>query len=453
MPDKIETTHVLMDKTLIVYKRERSTIWQCRFKVDGVWQRASTKERELDKAKAIADGLRIEAEIRKRSNLPVVTRKFRDIAKLAIERMNSTPAGTRGKVSFADYIRVINEYLIPCLGNRNITSIDHVALDELNAWRIQQMKKEPSQSTMLTQNAALNRVFDEAVIRGFLTDANRPKLEATGKSSDRRPAFAMPEIRALLAGFQGWIERAKNDASKASRLLMRDYVMVLLDTGARPGKELLQLKWKQIKEDIKPVALPVKFIDDEGEPISPIDLNRSVSMPVTGKTGTRIIVGMRRTVNALREIGKRNYDGIEMPVLTPLKNLTKPTNDDYVFRTRNKEDQSFVDPSSSFQKMFQRYLDEHSLLVDPITELKRVFYSLRHTYATFALENDKTPVHTLAEHMGTSVGMIEKHYSHLKVLQAIEQLRGDETRMLIEADGEIDEIYQSNKVTKEKKQP
>lgn len=163
MPSIAETTHVLMDKTLIVYRRERSTIWQCRFKVDGVWQRESTKERELEKAKVKADALRIEAEIRKRQNLPVVTRKFRNIAKLAIERMEEEIRSKAGKISYADYIRVINEYLIPCLGKRNITSIDHAALDELDAWRIKQMGKAPSQSTMLTHNAALNRIFDEAV--------------------------------------------------------------------------------------------------------------------------------------------------------------------------------------------------------------------------------------------------------------------------------------------------
>jgi hypothetical protein len=33
--------------------------------------------------------------------------------------------------------------------------------------------------------------------------------------------------------------------------------------------------------------------------------------------------------------------------------------------------------------------------------------------------------------MGTSVGMIERHYSHLKVTQAIEQLRGEKTRGLL----------------------
>ena len=208
MAEKNETTHTLLDRELIVYRRERSNIWQCRFKVDGIWQRASTKERDLKKAKTKANELRIEAEIRKRSNLPVITRKFRDVAKLAVERMEHEIRSGNGKVSYADYIRVIEEYLIPALGKRSITNIDYTALDELDAKRIEQMGKAPSQSTMLTHNAALNRVFDEAVIRNFLTEANRPKLEAKGKASDRRPAFDMAEIRALVGSFDEWIERA-----------------------------------------------------------------------------------------------------------------------------------------------------------------------------------------------------------------------------------------------------
>jgi hypothetical protein len=44
-------------------------------------------------------------------------------------------------------------------------------------------------------------------------------------------------------------------------------------------------------------------------------------------------------------------------------------------------------------------------------------------------------IHTLAKQMGTSVLMIERHYSHLQVIQAIKQLRGANTRKLIEAEG------------------
>ena len=441
MPEKTDTTHVVMPNELVVYRRERSGIWQCRYKVAGVWQRASTKQRDLKLAKQAARELMIEAEIRKRSNLPVVTRRFRDVAKLAIQRMDAETASKKGKASYVDYKRIINDYLIPILGSRNITNIDSSALDELDVRRIEMMEKVPSLSTQLMHNAALNRVFDEAVIRGFLTEANRPKLDTKGRAGDRRPAFDIDELRAVLGKFEGWIERARTEKSKAMRMLLRDYVEMLADTGARPGKELLNLKWRQIVFAIKPTTTKTGEYDEEGEPIELANLNRSVEMTVTGKTGTRTIVGMRRTVQVLERIAKRNYD-IDDGIVNPFAQLTKPSNNDKVFRT--KDDREL----NSLQKMFESYLEEHNLLMDKRTGQKRVFYSLRHTYATLALTYDRVPIHTLAKQMGTSVLMIEKHYSHLKVVQAIEQLRGEETSKLIEMGSVVDAEYESKRVKK-----
>ena len=51
----------------------------------------------------------------------------------------------------------------------------------------------------------------------------------------------------------------------------------------------------------------------------------------------------------------------------------------------------------------------------------RTLYSLRHTYATFALA-EGVDIHTLARQMGTSVGMIEKHYSKLTPMMSAEKL-------------------------------
>jgi len=42
----------------------------------------------------------------------------------------------------------------------------------------------------------------------------------------------------------------------------------------------------------------------------------------------------------------------------------------------------------------------------------RTLYSLRHTYATNELLGG-TDIHTLAKQMGTSVAMLERHYSKL----------------------------------------
>ncbi len=110
-----------------------------------------------------------------------------------------------------------------------------------------------------------------------------------------------------------------------------------------------------------------------------------------------------------------------------------------------------ADVSNSLQKMLETYLEDHNLLKDPKTGQNRVFYSFRHTYATLALTHDRVPIHTLAQQMGTSVLMIEKHYSHLKVIQAIEQLRGEETRKLIAGTQTVDDMYQSKVAEKMKK--
>jgi len=397
-----ETTHVLMNRELVLYKSPRSEVWQCRYKVDHRWLRASTREYKFDLACHRAKELLIEAEIRKRANIPIVTRKFKDIAILAVDRMQQEKRAGTGKVIYNDYMIVIEKYLIPFFGNRMINNINYQALDEFDEWRLDNMKKAPTQSTLMTHNAALNRVLDEAVMRGYLNDITRPKLEAKGKSGDRRPAFDLEEVKRLIKAFDGWPERGKNQHLIECRFLLRDYVFCLLDTGARPGIELFGMKWRQIE-------FAVDF--------------RSVVMRVSGKTGARQILGMERTVIALKAIAHRNYS---VKTIDALITLTK-TSSEFIFRTPDK-----INPIGSFQRTFTILLRENNLLVDPKTEQNRVFYSLRHTYATLALTNDNVPIHTLARQMGTSVLMIEKHYSHLSVIQAIDQLRGQKTRDLLQ---------------------
>lgn len=447
MPKQIKSTHTLLDRKLVLYRRENSGAWQCRYKVDGKWQRTTTKETELKKAHDVAQELLIAAEIRKRDNLPVVTRRFRDIAKLAVKRMQDELAAHNGKAIYSDYIAAINNYFIPLLGKRLITNIDYAALEEVDAERIELMGKVPAQSTLLNHNAALNRVFGEAVIRGFLTDANRIKLTAKGKTGNRRAAFTLKETKALLGNFDAWIEAGRNEHSKEMRVLMRDYVEMLLDTGARPGKELLDLKWKQIEIAIDPTFVIHEEVDEYGEQEGTLNINYSVELTVSGKTGTRQTMGMAATARVLKRIAQRNYN-LATPLKNPIENVQKKHGNEYVFRLKDKVDDKQVDPSSSFQKMLESYLEEHNLLVDAATEQKRVFYSLRRTYATFRLTHDKVPIHTLAEQMGTSVGMIEKHYSHLKVKEAEKQLRAENTQRLLAASSIVDEMYKSKKKAK-----
>jgi integrase len=442
MAIKKESTHQLIHRNLTLYQRDHSAVWQCRYKVDNKWIRATTKETQLDLAINKAKELLVEAEIRKRSGIPVVTKRFKDIAMLAIDRMERDLRGGLGKVIYNDYIRIIKERFIPSLGQRLITNIDYDALQQYYDDRETKYGAALSNSNRKTQNAAFNRVFDEAIVRGYLTESNRPKLDGKTKDSVRRPAFELHEIRALLKNLGPYIESARTKDARERREILRDYVEMLIDTGARPGIELLDMKWKQIRFMMNPISTVTEQLDEEGEVIEVHSLNRSCEMTVKGKTGQRQIIGRLPSIRVLERIALRNY-GVKSSIKDPLAELIKPTNDDYIFRTKEGRDLSDV-----LNHMFDTFLADHGLLIDPKTNQKRVFYSLRHTYATLSLTHDQVPIHTLAKQMGTSVLMIEKHYSHLQVIQAIEQLRGTNTRKLIESGSKVGDEYQSKRKLK-----
>jgi integrase len=80
--------------------------------------------------------------------------------------------------------------------------------------------------------------------------------------------------------------------------------------------------------------------------------------------------------------------------------------------------------SKNLDQTFRRFLEETGLLVCPVTQQNRTLYSLRHTYATFALINDGMDIHVLARNMGTSIPMIELHYNHLQPRMKKDMLSG-----------------------------
>lgn len=333
MTAKNESTHQLIHRNLTLFQREHSAVWQCRYKVDNKWIRATTKETHFDLAINKAKELLIEAEIRKRSGIPVVTKRFKDIANLAIDRMERDMRGGMGKVIYKDYIRIIKEHFMPTLGQRLITNIDYDALQQYYDEREAKYGTTISNSHRKTQNAAFNRVFDEAIVRSYLTESNRPKLDGKTKEGQRRPAFELHELRALLKNLGSYIESSRTKDVRERREVMRDYIEMLVDTGARPGIELLDMKWKQVRFMMNPISTVTDQMDEDGEVIEVNSLNRSCEMTVSGKTGTRQIIGRLPSIRVLERIALRNY-GVASSIRDPLKELIKPTNDDYIFRTK-----------------------------------------------------------------------------------------------------------------------
>ena len=454
MPAKVETTQVILPRELIVYQRGDSDVWQCRVKVDNKWLSRTTRERDLNRAIERAKRLLFEAQLRKESNIPVVTKKFRDIAKLAKQQMQDELANPKMKapVSFNQYIKIIDDYLIPFFGNKNIDGINFEVLDQYEEWRTEQMGRAPAYSTVRKHNVTLNRVFDKAVEKGYLTQSAVPKLETKGQKSTVYETFDVAEVNAVLANFPSWIANTKNQEKREQRELLYDYIRVLVDTGARPGKELLDLQWKNLRyrinvsddvirtvdEDGNVTEITHEGYDDAGESNPLTKWEATVSMSVYGKTKDRIANGFDATFTVLKEIVARNYPNTELT----LKKLTEANDERFVFRTRSDK------KPSSFNHLFDRYLEEHSLLINRNTGRKRVFYSLRSAHATTVMNMDQVPIRDLSKQLGNSVEMIQKHYDRATGDAIVNNVRAPNARKALFNTDTVADIYKSNKKQK-----
>ena len=379
-----DDTVLILDGEVRVYRRERSKRWQVAFSIDGNPIRISTGKRNLNEAKEVARDIYLEYKFRHKNDLPIVTKKFSDVARLAIADMRKQLDGGLGKKVYLHYIVCIEQYLIPFFGAQYVTSIDYEKIQSFYDWRREKMGREPKASTLNTHNSAMNRVFDEAVARGFLAQKDVPILLNKGEKSERRPDFTREEYATMIRKLPHWIKQGKAGKPTDMRYLMRDYVLVLANTGMRHGTEALNLNWKH-----------VTLFEENGL--------QYLEMSVTGKTGRRDIICRSGTINYLKRIHERSDDIKHMS----FEQLLKARLDVPVFRLPDGT------VSKNIHQTFRAFMKDSGLLKCPRTGQNRTLYSLRHTYATFALLNDGMDIHALAVQMGTSIGVIERHYSHL----------------------------------------
>jgi len=357
-----------------------------RYKVRGTWERATTKCEQLEAAKQAGVDIVMNAMFREKNDLPIVSKRFKAVAKLAIARMEALQAAQQGKATFKTYIQALNKYFIPLLGNHNIDKIDNAVLTKFDSERLALMGKPPSASVLNNHNSALNRVFDEALERGYMTRFQIPLLRNEGVKTQRRPDFTVEDYTAIYKGMRKWVKQARKGHETTLRTVLRHYVLVLANTGIRAGTEAMNLKWKHF------------FYFDEKSV-------RYLAMHVDGKTGPREVIARQNTFRYLDRLRMTNPAWQE----GTFEQFIAAKHDAYVFRVNDK------DMTTTFGRMFSRFLSQHGLQYDPLTGKERTLYSLRHYYATMALTYDRMTVYTLSKHLGTSVKMIEDHYGHVQL--------------------------------------
>jgi hypothetical protein len=85
-----------------------------------------------------------DARFKERHNLPIVNKRFKSVARLAIRRMQDLSVSGRNKATYKTYIQAINNYLILLLGNYNVDKIDNTVLAKFERERLQIIVRVPS---------------------------------------------------------------------------------------------------------------------------------------------------------------------------------------------------------------------------------------------------------------------------------------------------------------------
>jgi integrase len=383
----------LRDGDVVLYKRENSDKWQARYKLtDSKWHRISTKERNLDFASKMACEAYDRARFLADEDIVITSKKFGAVAKAVAENLQAQLDGGKGKVVFHTYITVINKYLIPFFKNYNINSIDYDALVKFDEWREKEMEKKPRASTITNHNTTLNKVLEYAVDMGYMSKVHIPKLQNDGSKSEPRPAFSKSEYKSLTSFMTAWCKKGHMQRTKDMRELLRDYVLILANTGMRHGTEALGLKWKDIQ-----------WITTDGE--------RYLQFTVSGKTGKRTLIARHNTQDYLERLQHRND---EIKKLS-FDALIKKRIDDFVFKLRDGT------TSKHLNGTFRHLMRDSGLNKNGGN---KTLYSLRHTYAHLAILEENIDVYKLSKQMGTSVKMIEKYYGHITPAHIASKLAG-----------------------------
>ncbi len=219
-----------------------------------------------------------------------------------------------------------------------------------------------------------------------------PKLTARGLKGTTRPAFSELEINQLLVFMETWTQQGRLSVEREMRPLLRDYVEMLLLTGMRHGTEALGICWKHLE-----------WHTDKGV--------RYLRVWVDGKTGGRWLIAKHRAVEVLKRLHERQED-VKLIAFEDLL-ITKVTHKLFRFST------GYQPPS--LNGTFRKLMRDSGLEKNEQGQT-RTLYSLRHTYATLELLNNKTDIHTLSKQMCNSAVMIDRHYSKLTATMAADRL-------------------------------
>ena len=374
----MEGARYLEDGRLTIFKR--SGVFYARIRLSAssryIWRSLKTTNEQT----AIDSGRRLLFQIEQRADhgLPPKSKLFSAVIDDYIRyRERDHQHGKTSDGMLRQIIRV-SKFWREYAGALAVEDIDDKLMREFIPWR----RDYYSKLKILPKNAKLHptdktlqwdMMLGKAIVKWAHEQGLRGRQPAitvtfTPKKKRVRPAFERWEYRLLWRTLCKRINTARDKRTRKSRELLRDYVLVLANSGIRTG-EANKLK----VTDVHP------FKDEKQR--------KNYRLVVRGKTGERDAI--------VRSVAAKRLD----------KYLTKRRAEDpsglLFVMTDGSQIVSLIDQLNSALK--------HGGIQRSSFGEKYSVYSLRHFYAVNALRNG-IGVFEVARNMGTSVQMIQEYY-------------------------------------------
>lgn len=387
----------------------RNGIFQARFyKGDRQYIFKSLKTRKVEEARKLAVKYLYEMEFKQREGLPLQQKSFNDVIdeyialrqsqydkSLAVKTNASSQQQT--SIHMLRQIKRVVKFWREYCGTTGVGSIDNVTLKDYVEWRKdyyyrmaaderpRNHKLNPADKTLEWEITLAKTLIKFAFERGYRGKTQLPTYRFKAERAIVRPTFTVAEYWEIIKGMRKGIRDTKNKEWKYTKELIRDYVLILANSGMRVG-EANNLKDKDV----------VEFKDELGR--------RNFMFSVRGKTGRRIVIPRTSVVRYVERVRERNEVRLNEEVVREVRSPKR----------------KIVDTDDWFFCMYDgnkivTLIDQFNALLDSIElsesrdKEKYTLYSLRHFYAVMMIKRG-IPIFDIARNMGTSVQIIEKYY-------------------------------------------
>ena len=374
----MDAARYLEDGKLTIFKR--SGVYYARLRISPgkkyLWRSLKT----TDEQTAIRAGRRLLFQIEQRAEqgLPPKSKLFSTVIDDYIRYRERDHAHGKTSEGMLRQIIRVSKFWREYAGALAVDAIDDRVMREFIPWRRDyylNFKKLPKNAKLHPTDKTLqwDMMLGKAIVKWAHEQGLRgkqPSITATftPKKKRVRPAFERWEYRQLWRTLCKRIKTAKDNRIRRSRELLRYYVLVLANSGLRPG-EANNLKLRDVHS----------FKDEKGR--------SNYRLVVRGKTGERDAI--------VRSVAAKRLD----------KYLTKRREENSAGLLFAMADESKI---ACLIDQLDAALKEAGIQRNSFGE-KYSTYSLRHFYAVNALRSG-VGVFEVARNMGTSVQMIQEYY-------------------------------------------